>query len=304
MSEYKVALFNAFSESNFGGSVAAIVADAYGMDSVQMQNIAREIGAPATGFIIAAEPDEVEVRFFSPLTEYPMCGHGTIGLMTWLIEREVFNLVNGEQLTVKLRTPAATALVDLSIRHDGRPEVMLHLDVAEFEKSDLSAETLAPLLGIDSHGILTAPAIELTRSDFTHLIVPVSNLATVKAIKPNFGQIAELCAQIKADTVAVFSMETMDQRNTIHCREFCPALGTPEAAATGTTNRALACYLLKHGLIDAGADDELTVITEQGYEIGRPSLIRAELKVHHHRVVRIRVGGVATKTMEGVFLLH
>ncbi len=304
MPEYRIALFNAFSESNFGGSVAAVVADAHDLDSIKMQQVAREIGAPATGFIIATESDGVEVRFFSMMTEYPICGHGTIGLMTWLVECGVFSLVSGEQLTVKLRTPAATAMVDLSIRNDDRPEVMLHLETAEFEGSDLSGDTLARLLGVESRGIPASPPIELARSDFTHLIVPVCDLSIMKSIDPDFGQIAELCRQIKADTVAVYCMETVDQMNTIHCREFCPAVGTPEVAATGTTNRALACYLLNHELIGIDTDDELTVVTEQGYEMGRPSLIRTELKVHNHRAVKVRVGGVATKIMEGTFLLH
>ncbi len=92
MSEYNYALFDAFSEKAFGGSIAGIVMHAQKLDATQMQLIAREIAAPATGFVTGYDVHSVDVRFFSTQTEYPMCGHGTIGLMTWLVEQGIFNL--------------------------------------------------------------------------------------------------------------------------------------------------------------------------------------------------------------------
>ena len=62
------------------GNAASLTAE-------QMQAVAREIGAPATGFVQRATASSVDVRFFSTQTEYGMCGHGTLGLMTWLVER-------------------------------------------------------------------------------------------------------------------------------------------------------------------------------------------------------------------------
>ena len=86
MSEYPVAFYRAFSDTVFGGSMAGIIAQAQNLAAGQMLQIAQEIGAPATGFITAIDEHGVDVRFFSTLTEYPMCGHGTMGLMTWLVE--------------------------------------------------------------------------------------------------------------------------------------------------------------------------------------------------------------------------
>ena len=97
--------------------------------------------------------------------------------------------------------------------------------------------------------------------------------------------------------------ETVLPESSIHCREFCPAVGTPEAPATGTTNRALACYLLRQGLLDSQIDGRQTVIAEQGYEMGRPSRICTEMMVQDGEAVEIKVGGVATKTMQGTFFV-
>ena len=283
MPEYAIALFDAFSESPFAGSVAGVVADAHDLDEVQMQRIASEVGAPATGFITGIDARGVDVRFFSTLTEYPMCGHGTLGLMTWLLERRTFEFAGEDTLVLTLRTPAGSATVELVRRADDRVEVMLHLDAATFEPCSVGAADLGPPLGIGAEGFAAGPPCELALSDFTHLVVPIRDLATMRAVTPDFGAIATLSREVGADTVALFTTETEHRSSTLHCREFCPAVGTPEAPAAGTTNRALACYFLRHGLIDSASDGQRTVLAEQGYEMGRPSHIRTELTLRDGR---------------------
>ena len=299
MTAYRTALFDAFSESALGGSVAGMVADAGALDAHRMQRIARELGAPATAFITGVDASRIDVRFFSTLTEYPMCGHGTVGLLTWLVERGVFALDGAHPLSLTVRTPAGSAPVEVRRRGDGRSEVMLTLDAVRFEASPLDTADLAPLLGVEADAFADRPPVELTRSEFTHVIARVRDLAAMRALTPDFGAIAARCRQFGGHTLALFTTETECTVNTIHCREFCPAVGTPEAPASGTTNRALACYLLRHGLIDAPSDGRTAIVAEQGYEMGRPSLIHTELRLADGCIAGIRTGGVATKSVEG-----
>ena len=299
MATYRTALFDAFSESALGGSVAGMVADAGDLDSDRMQRIARELGAPATAFLIDLDDSRVDVRFFSTLTEYPMCGHGTVALLTWLVERGTYTLDGNRPRSVTLSTPAGAAPVEVRRREDGRTEVMLTLDEVEFEASPLDIACIAPMLGVATDAFAPGPPVELTRSEFSHVIARIRDLAAMRAVTPDFGAIAARCRQLGVDTLALFTTDTENRASTIHCREFCPAVGTPEAPASGTTNRALACYLLRHGLIEPPPGGDITVVTEQGYEMGRPSLIRTEMSVEGGRLRKIRVGGVATKSMEG-----
>ena len=83
----------------------------------------------------------------------------------------------------------------------------------------------------------------------------------------------------------------------IRCRDFCPAVGTPEAAATGTTNRALACCLVRSNLAGTGTGSSV-VVAVQGVEMGRPSLIRTEVTMVDGLPTRLHVGGVATRVPE------
>ncbi len=291
-----VTLYDAFSEVPGGGSVAGVVGAASGFSTQRMQQIAAEVGAPATCFVTGVGSGMVDVRFFSTLTEYPMCGHGTIAVFTWLVEEGLLEL-GPQTVSWTLRTPGVTATVDLVARPDGRTKVMLALAPTVAEPCTVSAAEVAPLLGIGVGAILEPLAIEAASADFTHLVVRVDSLATIGEVAPDHAAVADLCRRIGADTLAVFATETRDPEVTIRCRDLCPAVGTPEAAATGTTNRALACHLVRHGLIDFGVDG--TVVTAaQGVEMGRPSVIRTEVTMVDGLPTGLRVGGVATRTSE------
>ena len=171
MAEYPVAFYRAFSETVFGGSMAGIIAQAQNLSAGQMLQIAQEIGAPATGFITAIDEHGVDVRFFSTLTEYPMCGHGTMGLMTWLVEHGWFLPDNGATVTTTLRTPAMASDVEIRIREDGRPEVLLSLAPAVFEPAVLHTDELAGMLGISTEGFRDDLDMKVTITDFRSLPV-------------------------------------------------------------------------------------------------------------------------------------
>ena len=302
MAEYPLALYGAFSETVFGGSIAGVIDQAWDMPDDQMLQIAREIGAPATGFITGIDEHGVDVRFFSTLTEYPMCGHGTMGLMTWLVERGWFVPDKGSAITTTLRTPAMTSDVEIRLREDGRPEVLLTLVPAVFEPAVLRIDELAVVLGISQEGFRDDLDMKVTITDFRSLLVPIRSVTDLETVTPDFPAITALCQRTSIDTIALFT-PVVENSTMIRCREFCPAVGTPESAASGTTNRAISCYLYQAGQLGALQNGKLTLRSEQGHEMGRPSVVMSELLTRNGQAVEVRVGGLATKTIEGKFYL-
>ena len=303
MAEYPVAFYRAFSETVFGGSMAGIIAQAENLPAGQMLQIAQEIGAPATGFITAIDEHGVDVRFFSTLTEYPMCGHGTMGLMTWLVEHGWFVADNGATVTTTLRTPAMASDVEIRIREDGRPEVLLSLAPAVFEPTVLRTDELAGMLGISQEEFRDDLDMKVTITDFRSLLVPIRSVVDLETVTPDFAAITALCHRESIDTIALFTPIAENTGPVIRCREFCPAVGTPEAAASGTTNRAISCYLYLAGQLGDLQNGSLTLHSQQGHEMGRPSVVMSELSTRNGQVVEVRVGGLATKTIEGKFFL-
>ena len=71
---------DAFTRERFMGNPAGVVTNADGLDERQMLLIARELNNSETAFVFPAQgPDhDVHVRFFTPTTEVPVCGHATI----------------------------------------------------------------------------------------------------------------------------------------------------------------------------------------------------------------------------------
>ncbi len=293
------ALYNAFSETGFGGSPAGIIPQAATIDFDSRRHIAREIGAPATSFVSQSNTDQVDVQFFSTVTELPMCGHGTVCLMTRLVDLGILQLNNSETCEVELRLPSTTTRVEISTRNDNRTLVMLDVVPPHFRTDRFEFTQLAEILGIDMDVVCNDLPMETAVGDFTHLVVPLKNLQAMSRIKPDFEAIIRFCNQYGIQTIAVFCTEVENTANTLHVRDFCPAVGVAESAAAGTTNAALSCYLIRHGLVSENSKQPITVLAEQGIEINRHSSIRTIASMDGGNITRLQVGGVATKVFDG-----
>ena len=301
MTEYPFGVYSAFSDSTFGGCAAGILDQASELTGSEMLQIAREIGVPATCFITGISPTEVSVRFFSPLSEYPMCGHATIGLMTWLKERGFFIFDDNGVAHTRLSTPDTLTNVEVQQREDGCIEVLLSLPPAEFVPAPVGSIELSHVLGIESERLESNLEMTMTTTDFRSLLVPIDNVSDLEAVRPDFQGIEDLCRGSVMDTIFLFAPKDDDLANGIRCREFCPAVGTPESAASGTTNRSISCYLYEQNRLTSARDGVASLSISQGKEVGRPSNIRSVISLQDGQVNSVGIGGVATRVVNGAF---
>ncbi len=98
------------------------------------------------------------------------------------------------------------------------------------------------------------------------------------------------------DTCAyLFTREAQDLAHQVHARMFnVNPLDLPEDAATGSAAGPLGAYLARHNLLPPGK-----FVIEQGYEMGRPSLIHVGVT----EAGPISVGGQTVRVGEGVMVL-
>ena len=70
-----------FTDTQFGGNPLAVVVDADGLSSEQMQRIAAEFNLAETTFVLPPKAAEhtAYVRIFTPRAEMPFAGHPNVG---------------------------------------------------------------------------------------------------------------------------------------------------------------------------------------------------------------------------------
>ena len=92
---------DAFASEPLHGNPCAVVLDADGLTSDQMQAIAREQNLSETAFILHSDKADVRARYFTPAEEIPLAGHPTIASIHTLIEANRIKL-SGERTRISL----------------------------------------------------------------------------------------------------------------------------------------------------------------------------------------------------------
>jgi trans-2,3-dihydro-3-hydroxyanthranilate isomerase len=123
--------------------------------------------------------------------------------------------------------------------------------------------------------------------------VPVASLAAIGRCRPD----ADKLDAVAGDRgVYAFCVETVEPGHDFHARMFALRLGIREDPATGSAAAAFAGVLAARGDL---ADGEHAFTIEQGYEMGRPSLIQLTLVLAGGQLVSASVGGNAVIVTEG-----
>ena len=130
------------------------------------------------------------------------------------------------------------------------------------------------------------------------IIVPLKTLDVLKQAKINRDKYFDLIRNTQAKAILIFSPQTYNHENDLNIRVFADYYGVPEDPATGSANGCLAAYLVKYRYFGKG---QIDIRVEQGYEIGRPSLLllRSEDKEGE---IDISVGGRVVMVSKGEFI--
>src|SRR5512142_258094 len=106
MRNYRVKHVAAFTIHPFSGNPAGVVLDAKGLNDDEMQKMAREKNLPETAFILppSLKGADLQIRWFSPTMEIPLCGHATIASFHALAEEGLEGMSTQGQHYFKLQT--------------------------------------------------------------------------------------------------------------------------------------------------------------------------------------------------------
>lgn len=303
MSRFRYLTADVFTDAPFSGNQLAVFPDARGIPEHRLLDVTREFNYAETTFVYPpADPAYTRrVRIFTPGQEVPFAGHPTVG--TAHVLASIGDIALRDELT-RIVFEEGVGPVPVAIRSSGGVPVSAQLSVAKLpEIGPLAAgrDAIAATLGLDASDLRGDDWSPQSLScGLPFLFVPVRNLAAVAKARVRMDAWDAVLKGTWASELFVFAPGGERPGSAYHARMFAPGLNVPEDPATGSANAALAGYLAAR---DPLRDGLLTWRVEQGFEMGRPSIIDVEADVAGGKVTAVRVGGSSVLVSEGTMAI-
>ncbi|TPV56461.1 PhzF family phenazine biosynthesis protein [Aestuariibacter sp. GS-14] len=254
----------AFSRGDLGGNPAGVALLSAPLSDQDMARIAADVGYSETVFAYPLSEDRKQwrLRYFSPESEVPFCGHATIalgavlgetyGLHTYALN---INQATIEVTAVKAEQGIAAVLTSPNTQSRGLSDKELNetLSLFNLHASDLDAH-LPPA---KIHG------------GADHIVLPLKQRETLAAMRYDLNAGREMMD--RHGLVTIMLVYTEDAQ-TFHSRNAFASGGVLEDPATGAASAAFAGYLRDRQWPHGGS-----ITLYQGEDMGAPSVINVSL---------------------------
>ncbi len=301
--ERRYATLDVFSGTPLTGNPLAVVLDGAGISDQRMQQIAGEFNLSETVFVTSFDKDQAraQIRIFTPLHELPFAGHPTVGTAVLLARerQEAGNVESSHEILLEEMIGPVSCNVALGAQSSSATFTLPQLSEScgHTGGDNVVAEALGLRvgdIGFDAHQTCQWSA------GVPYSLVPVSGLEAISNITPNDSPWTDAFGEGHHNNAFVYCRECVDPENHFHARMFWPGAGIREDPATGSAIAAFSGLVMQKEKPDSGTH---TFTIEQGYEMGRPSLIRLELVVERDALVEARIGGEAVVVARGRLLI-
>ncbi len=273
-------IVDVFAMDKYTGNQLTVFRHVDDLPGEDLQRLAREFSFSETTFVTSEKKRDggYDARIFTPAEELPFAGHPTLGT-AFIIRNEI------------LKDPTETVVLNLKV---GQIPVSFEPDgicwmrqMAPKFGPTFDPEPIADILGLDVQDIDDRFPVQDVSTGVPFIIVPLRTreaLQRALVVKDKFFAFIKDTA---AKSIMIFCPEPHVDGHDMSVRVFADYYGVPEDPATGSANGCLGGYLVEHGYFDK---DVVDVRIDQGYEIGRPSLILLRAEKRGSRI-DILVGG-------------
>ena len=291
-----------FTDRAFGGNPLAVVLDAGGLSTAQMQAIASEFNYSETTFVLppADRAHDAQVRIFTVRSEIPFAGHPNVGTAFVLATQ-------AEKPPARLLFEEKAGLVPVEILTEQGRVVGTELTAPQPLKrlSNLSAEQAAACLSLSAGDVRTdRHAPQVVSVGLSFLAVELTSREALRRAKPDAAAFAKTFPCDGSDAVYLYTRDVPagEKPCVLQARMFHPgASGLSEDPATGSATAAAAALLAD---LDSTRDGELKLTIGQGVDMGRASLLLTRVRKQNGAIASIHVGGACVQMMEGTFRLN
>jgi trans-2,3-dihydro-3-hydroxyanthranilate isomerase len=274
-----------FTDRKFGGNPLAVIPDARGLSSEQMQSIAAEFNLAETTFVLPPQDPKntAQVRIFTPKSELPFAGHPNVGTAFVLARLGR----SGERFVFEEKA----GLVPLDLTRENGAVVAARLAAPQPLTLGETVEPtiVAQAVGLAPADIVGQPVIASTGNNF--LFAEVGSREVLKAASYNVEVFRRHLPMERTVGVHLYVAGA-----DIQSRMFAPLFGVPEDPATGSANVTLIGLL---ALRDPQTDLTLSRTIGQGVDMGRPSVLEATAEKKGGKVVATYIGGRCVPMLSG-----
>lgn len=298
--DYDFYTANAFSDQAFQGAQIAVVPNASGLSSAQMQKMAAEFNLSETVFVFRGEGGDASrrLRIFSPLREIDFAGHPILAVATVLGSIGDVEL-SEEHTRIIFEQNAGPVDVHIRARDGGVAFVQFGLQVKPIvDRFVPRGEEIARFLGLESIAVEHSTYRPLmVACDRPYLVVPVRDVDALRGASfDSRAWNASSAPTLLASEVLVFAPVGSGSKSDFCGRLMGPGIGPNEDPPIGSSMPAFAAYLCAHEHIAIGTH---AFTIERGTADTRLSVLHVEMDHAGKAELDLRVGGPAVLVSQG-----
>jgi trans-2,3-dihydro-3-hydroxyanthranilate isomerase len=289
-----------FTDRAFGGNPLAVVLDAGGLSTAQMQAIASEFNYAETTFVLPPRDavNDAQVRIFNVLSEMPFAGHPNVGT-AFVLARQAAK----PPARFKFEEGAGLVAVEIMQAEGGVAGAELTAPQALKKLSQFSAGQAASIVSLSPDDIRTdlhPPMIVSVGMPF--LVAELTSRDVLRRARAEPAAFARTLPCDGSDAIYLYTRDVpAAEACDLQARMFFPGTGgLTEDPATGSATVATAALLAD---LAGERDGESRLRFGQGVDMGRPSLLLTRVRKQNGAVVSAHIGGRCVQMMEGTFRL-
>lgn len=281
---------DSFTKERFKGNPAGVVVNAEGLNDYQIQQIARELNNSETAFLFPPDSDDCDgiIRYFTPNTEVPICGHATIAAMyAKAVEEKLDSCV--------LRYKTKVGILPFEIIKNNEDYQIL-MTQGTFELSppfnDTITQKMLRALGLEKSDIEDKCPIQIASTGHSKVMIGIKSRTKLNNLTPDYPDLASLSKEINCNGYFVFTFDSDDKDILTYGRMFAPGIGINEDPVTGNANGPLGGYLIQNEIV-AFDGNEFEFNGRQGEKIDRLGVIKVKVSIEASKPKLIQIKGDA-----------
>ena len=291
---YRLRWVDVFTDRALAGNPLAVVLQADGLSTTQMQAIARETNLSETTFVLPPEKREhaAKVRIFTPHVELPFAGHPTVGT-GWVLLDEGLVSPDATGFTLEEGVGPIPVRVD---RSGGATVLWMRHPIVKFGETIEQRDEMAAALGLSAADLEPKVPIQIVSTGAPFVYVALKDTAAVDRAVSSGEALTRLLDHHGLPPVFLFAAIGGKR---CYSRMFGPHSTTQivEDPATGSASGPLGAFAVRYGLIPRAP--QVSIVSEQGTKMGRQSFIQIQLAYSADAEIpeRIEVGGSVVPVM-------